>query len=194
MVVGLTGGIGSGKTTVLKEFEALGVPVYIADVEAKKLMNTSDEIKLKLRDLLGHQAYVNEELNRSFIADKVFTNKELLSKLNTIVHPVVHQHFKEFVKKQTAVYLVYENAILFENKSEKLCDLVIVVAANLEDRIKRVMLRDGVDKESVTRRINNQWSQEDKIALADYVINNNDQSKLKEQVNQIHVKLMQKNL
>lgn len=194
MVVGLTGGIGSGKTTALKEFEALGVPVYIADVEAKKLMNTSDEIKLKLRELFGHQAYVNNKLNRNFIADKVFSNKELLTKLNAIVHPVVHQHFKEFIKEQTAAYLVYENAILFENKSEKLCDLVIVVATDLEDRIRRVMLRDNVDKESVIRRINNQWSQEDKITLADYVIYNNNQSELKEQVNRIHVKLMQKNL
>ena len=194
MIVGLTGGIGSGKTTVLKEFIKLGIPVYIADVEAKKIMNTSKEIQLKLIELFGKEAYQNNELNRSFIADKVFNDKELLSQLNHIVHPVVYEHFNNFAKENSTPYLVYENAILFENKREKMCDKIIVVAANLENRIARVMQRDSVTKERVLSRINNQWSQDAKIKKADFVIHNDDLSTLKKQVNQIHFALIAKNL
>lgn len=194
MIIGLTGGIGSGKTTVLKEFIDLKIPVYIADVEAKKLMNTSRDIQSKLIDLFGKQAYQNNELNRAFIANKVFNNQELLLKLNGIVHPAVHQHFEQYAKKNAKPYLVYENAILFENKSDKKCDKVIVVAATLENRIERVIKRDKVTRDSVLLRIKNQWSQASKIEKADFVINNDDILTLKEQVSQIHLELMSKNL
>lgn len=194
MVVGLTGGIGSGKSTVLNEFKLLGVPVYIADVEAKHIMNTSLVVKEKIIALLGTDAYHNHQLNRKYIADKVFNHKELLAQLNAIVHPAVHQHFKEFVAKQTATYLVYENAILFENNSEKLCDKVIVVTASEENRISRVIKRDGVTKEAVLARMKNQWSQEAKIKKADFVIQNDDILMLKEQVLKIHQELIEINL
>ncbi|NIJ46145.1 dephospho-CoA kinase [Wenyingzhuangia heitensis] len=194
MVVGLTGGIGSGKSTVLKEFESLGIPVYIADVEAKIIMNTSLEVQSKIIALLGKQAYHNHQLNRAYIANKVFNNKDLLTQLNAIVHPAVHQHFKKFVALQTAHYLVYENAILFENKSEELCNKVIVVTASKENRISRVMLRDHIDREAVLARMKNQWSQEDKIAKADFIIKNDDVLLLKEQILKIHEQLMEINL
>lgn len=190
MIVGLTGGIGSGKTTVLKMFQSFGVPVYQADLEAKKLMNNSDEVKSKIIDLLGEESYRNNELNRTYIANRVFNDKDLLQKLNRIVHPAVHTHFKEFVAQQTELYLVYENAILFENKSEELCDKVIVVAADLDTRIDRVMKRDQVDREAVLARMNNQWSQEDKIKKADYVIINNNLNDLKEDVEKLHQQLL----
>jgi len=192
MIVGLTGGIGSGKTTVLKEFINLKIPVYIADVEAKKLMNTSKEIKAKLIELFGKEVYTNDVLNRSFIADKVFYDKDLLVELNKIVHPVVYQHFKEYIKNNSTPYLVYENAILFENKREYLCDKVIVVTATLENRIARVIQRDTTTKQAVLARMKNQWSQESKIEKADYVIYNDDILSLKKQVNQIHLELIAK--
>ena len=190
MIVGLTGGIGSGKSTALKMFESLGVPVYQADVEAKKIMVHSNEVKESIIHLLGAESYHNNELNRTYIAQKVFNNKKLLTALNTIVHPAVHKHFQEFVAKQKAPYLVYENAILYENKSEHLCDKVIVVAAELEDRISRVMKRDKVDREAVLSRMNNQWSQEDKIKKADFVIHNSDLEKLAKEVAALHYQLL----
>lgn len=191
MVVGLTGCIGSGKTTVLKEFEKLLIPVYIADIEAKKIMRTNVSVKGAIKELLGEESYVGEDLDRGYIADKVFHNKELLNQLNKIVHPAVHKHFKEFVKKQTTRYLVYENAILFENKNELFCDKVIVVTATEKNRIDRVMKRDGVSKEDVLARMKNQWSQEDKIAKADFILENMDALRIKEQVLKIHKQLIQ---
>ena len=193
MIVGLTGGIGSGKSTVLKMFQSLGVPIYQADIEAKNIMTESQEVKAQVVRLLGEESYVNNELNRPFIAQEVFNNKELLTALNTIVHPAVHKHFQEFVTKQKAPYLVYENAILYENKSEHLCDKVVVVAADLEDRISRVIKRDKVDREAVLARMNNQWSQEDKIKKADYVIYNSSLNELEKEVAKIHKQLLQKN-
>ncbi|MGY5353291.1 dephospho-CoA kinase [Wenyingzhuangia sp. IMCC45467] len=190
MVVGITGGIGSGKSTVLELFKSLGVPIYQADVEAKNIMIHSHEVKTSIIHLLGEKSYQNNELNRTYIAQKVFNNKELLQQLNAIVHPAVHKHFKDFVAEQTAPYLVYENAILYENKSEHFCDKVVVIAADLEDRISRVMKRDKVDREAVLARMDNQWSQEEKIKKADYVIHNNNLNKLEHDVQELHHQLL----
>lgn len=190
MIVGITGGIGSGKSTVVTEFEKLDVPCYIADLEAKKLMTQSMEVKEGVIKLLGKEAYVDNELNRAYIASKVFSEKELLNKLNSIVHPVVHKHFQRFVKDQRSSYCLYESAILFENKNEHLCDKIIVVTADLEERIQRVIKRDGVERKLVLERINNQWSQEEKVKKADYTILNDDKTFLKQQVLNLHDKLM----
>lgn len=133
-IVGLTGGIGSGKTTVAKQFQALGIPVYIADDEAKKLMNRSKIIKRKLKALFGDEAYKDNTLNRPFLADKIFNNAENLEKMNAVVHPKVASHFKNWVKKQIAPYVLKESAILFENGAYKDCDLIITVTAPLELR------------------------------------------------------------
>lgn len=186
MVVGITGGIGSGKSTVVKEFIKLGIPCYIADVEAKKLMLNSKNLQTKIVALLGKKAYQNNTLNKSYIASLIFNNKELLQQLNAIVHPAVHQHFKEFANKNKTPYCVYESAILFENKNEHLCDKIIVVTASLEERIARVMKRDGVERNLVLERINSQWSQEEKVKRADYTILNNNKSFLEQQVQQLH--------
>lgn len=186
MVVGLTGGIGSGKSTVARAFQELGVPCYIADLEAKKLMVESSQVRAAIIDLLGEEAYEDNNLNRAYIASKVFKDKELLAQLNAIVHPAVHKDLKDFVARQTSSYCLYESAILFENKNEHLCDKIIVVTANLEERIQRVMKRDGVGREAILERINNQWSQEKKIEKADFIIKNNVEEELKEQVLQLH--------
>lgn len=191
-LVGLTGGIGSGKTTIANFFKELGVPIYIADTEAKALMNRSKVIKRKLIALFGDNAYQNEKLNRDFLSKQIFNNKDLLQKMNAIVHPKVASHFKRWVKKQEAPYVISEAAILFENGSYKKYDYIITVTAPEEVRLKRVMSRDSASKEKVKSVMNNQWKDEEKIKLSDYVIQNINLEEAKAQVLQIHQNLLQK--
>ena len=189
-IIGLTGGIGSGKTTVANMFLELGVPIYIADVEAKKLMNRSKVIKRKLTKLFGSDAYLDNKLNKPFIAEKIFNTKELLEKMNAIVHPKVAAHFKRWVKKQTTPYVIKEAAILFENGSYLQCDAVILVVANEEDRIQRVVKRDNSSIQKVKAIIDNQWSDERKIVLSQFVIHNNTLLDTRNQVENVHKKIL----
>lgn len=188
MVVGLTGGIGSGKTTVVNFFKEFSdVAVYIADIEAIKLMNSSAIIKSKLIHVFGSNSYKENTLNRPFIADIVFKDKAKLSILNSIVHPQVGMHFQEFVLKNAQKkYILYETAILFENKSNLFCDFIITVTAPLETRIKRVILRDNSTKTAVLHRVKNQWKEEKKTLQSHYIINNLSLENTKIQVNEIH--------
>ncbi len=192
MVVGITGGIGSGKTTVAKQFEALGIPVYIADEEAKKLMNRSKIIKRKLIELFGSDAYNNDELNRPFIAHIIFSNEAILKKMNAIIHPRVATHFNKWVLKQKAPYVIKEAAILFENDGYKLCDFVITVVAPKELRFKRLLKRDTTTKDKIEAIIKNQWSDEQKIKLSQFVITNIDLEDTKKQVVEVHNQLLKK--
>ncbi len=192
MIVGLTGGIGSGKTTVAKMFSELGIPIYIADDEAKILTNTSKVIKRKLTALLGEDAYLDGNLNRPYVAAKIFSNKELLEAVNAIIHPKVATHFKKWAAKQKAPYVIKEAAILFENGSYKSCDSIILVTAPLTIRIHRVMSRDEISKAEIEKRINNQWSDEKKAKLADIVIENIDIQQTKAKVYQIHNSFLKK--
>ena len=189
-IIGLTGGIGSGKTTVAMLFRELGIPVYIADDEAKGLMNTSTEIRKKLIELLGDRAYLSDGVNRKYVSDIVFKNPEVLSKVNAIVHPEVSKHFKDWLKNQTAHYCIKEAAILFESGAYKDCDLTILVTAPLEERIARVMKRDTVTKEDIMLRIKHQWSDEKKAELADIIIDNTDMATTKLTVRKIHESLI----
>lgn len=189
-IIGLTGGIGSGKTTVATMFEALNVPVYIADIEAKKLTNSSKIIRRKLIQLLGKKAYLNNELNRPFVAEKIFNDSNLLAAVNAIIHPKVASHFKRWMKKQQAPYCIKEAAILFENGSYKDCDITILITAPKDIRIERVLARDETTQDAVLARMNNQWSDEQKIALADIVIENIDFSNTEILVKKIHQKLL----
>lgn len=188
MIVGITGGIGSGKTFVVKEFLKFSESVYYhADEEAKKLMNTSPEIKTKLIHVFGEKTYKNGVLNRKYLADKVFNNKENLAKLNAIVHPVVKNHFADFIKNNaTKDFIIYENAILFEVESDRVCDVIINVTANLEERIKRVQQRDGVSKKEVLERIQNQWSDCKRNLLSNYCIINHEKENTISQIHKIH--------
>jgi dephospho-CoA kinase len=190
IVVGLTGGIGSGKTTVAKQFAALGIPVYIADEEAKKLMNRSKIIKRKLIELFGSEAYKNDALNRPFIAQIIFSNKEILQKMNAIIHPRVATHFNKWMLKQTAAYVIKEAAILFENDGYKLCDYVITVVAPKELRIKRLLKRDTTTKDKIEAIIKNQWSDEEKIKLSHFKITNINLEDTKKQVVEVHNQLL----
>lgn len=186
-VVGLTGGIGSGKTTVAKMFIALGVPVYIADDEARRLTNSSLIIKRKLTDLLGIKVYKNGVLNRKYVADIIFKDKDLLNKVNKIIHPIVSLHFKRWMKNQEGIYCIKEAAILFENDGYKKCDLTILVIAPVKERISRVLNRDGSTKKAIETRIKNQWNDDKKCKLADIIIENIDLIKTKEKVREIHL-------
>lgn len=187
MVVGLTGGIGSGKTTVANFFKEFNVAVYIADVEAKKLMNSSEVIKEKLVKEFGKEVYIDNQLNRPYLAEIVFNNKEKLSVLNNIVHPEVYKHLNDFIKSNTDKdYVLYENAILFENKSDVFCDKIITVTAPLEVRISRVLSRDNTSEKEVLQRINNQWSEEKKIMQSNYIISNISLKNTQKSVRKIH--------
>tara|TARA_B100000508_G_scaffold136931_1_gene130658 strand:+ start:897 stop:1478 length:582 start_codon:yes stop_codon:yes gene_type:complete len=185
-IVGLTGGIGSGKSTVAGFFKELGIAVYIADEEAKKLTNRSIFIRKKLIALLGTEAYNKEGLNRSFVAQKIFNNAELLQQVNAIIHPRVGQHFKRWVKKQHGSYCIKEAAILFENGGYRECDAMILVTAPKETRIERVMQRDGSTREEVLARMQHQWEDREKIPLADFVITNIHRSETQKTVKNIH--------
>lgn len=192
MIVGLTGGIGSGKTTVLKMFKELGVSFYIADVEAKKLMNSSKEIRTAVIENFGKKSYTDEGLNRQYLASIVFTDASKIKILNSIVHPVVAKHFQEFVLNASGKYVLYESAILFENKGEKKCDYVITVTAPIDVRIDRILKRDTTTKVDILNRMKNQLSDEEKIQKSDFVIQNIDLEETKSMVAKIHQELMKK--
>ncbi len=188
-IVGLTGGIGSGKSTVAKMFNKLGVPVYIADEEAKKLMNTDDQVKNQIVELLGENSYVNGKLNRAYIADIVFNDKSKLERLNGIVHPAVGKHFNRWKDEQAGNYVIKEAAIFFENEAYKQCDYTILVLAPLEIRIERVLKRDEITREQALSRANNQWEDSRKIPLADFIIHNINLKETENQVSIIHSKI-----
>ncbi len=185
-LIGLTGGIGSGKSTVAKMFVALGVPVYNSDAEAKLLMGNSKIIKKAIVELFGNEAYLEGDLNREFIAKKVFSDKEALSQLNAIVHPAVREHFEAWVRKQDYSYVIQEAAIIFENNIQDKYDAVVLVAAPKEIRLARVMARDKVDEHHVLSRMDNQWDEADKKALATYVIENINLEETKRKVKELH--------
>lgn len=196
MVVGITGGIGSGKSTVVERLKIMGkIAVYNADFEAKKLMNGSKVIREKLIALFGEESFTSTGLNRSFIADIVFNNKKKLRQLNSIVHPEVFNHLNSFItKNQSQDYILYENAILFENKSDEFCDYIITVIADTDKRIQRVIERDGITKQEVEKRINNQWKADKKVLLSNYIITNNCLKTIDSQIVEIHNNLTKKNL
>lgn len=171
-IIGLTGGIGSGKTTVANYFKSYGIPVYIADDEARKIMQSTD-IMEAIKDLFGADVFENETLNREKLAKIVFNNPESLEKLNGIVHPAVKKHFEQWLLQNLeAPYVIYEAAILFESGRYKDCDIIITVTAPIESRIQRVIKRDKTTRELVLKRINAQWTDEKRISKSDFVIEN----------------------
>lgn len=190
IVVCLTGGIGSGKTTVAKQFMKLGVPVYIADEEAKKLMKRSKIIKRKLIQLFGDKAYLNNELNKPFIADIIFNDKLFLEKMNAIIHPRVAKHFSKWALKQKPPYVIKEAAILFENNGYKTCDYIITVTAPKQMKINRLLKRDNTTKAKIEAIMKNQWSDEDKVKHSHFVIENIDIENTEKQVFNIHKQII----
>lgn len=194
MIVGLTGGIGSGKSTVANFFKELGVPVYIADLEAKKLMGTSSDIRRDIISVFGADAYENNLPNRQYLAEIVFENPEKLKQLNAIIHPAVGKHFDDWYHKQNAPYVIKEVAILFENGGDKQCDLIITVTAPKEIRIERVLKRDQTTRKAIEARMQNQWSDKEKIKKSDFVIENITIDNTHQIVEELHRMILKKSI
>jgi len=188
--IGITGGIGSGKTFICRLFESLGIPVYNADEEAKRLMNTDIRIKEKLIAQFGEATYKDGLLDRAFLANMVFSDKDKLELLNGIVHPIVIQEAKDWAERQTTRYSLKEAALLFESGSYKELDYTILVTAPIDIRIQRVIERDGTTEPQVWERMNKQLSDEEKLQLADFVIVNDGITPLLPQVWTLHQKFL----
>jgi dephospho-CoA kinase len=184
--IGITGGIGSGKSTVAKIFEVLGIPVYYADDASKKLMNENEALKKAIQEKFGEATYQNGVLNRQLLANLVFDDPAKLALLNSIVHPATIKDAECWMAKQTAPYAIKEAALIFESGSQQQLDKVIGVYAPAAVRINRVMHRDGVSREEVKSRMNRQISETIKMRLCDYVITNDEQELLIPQVLKLH--------
>lgn len=190
IVLGITGGIGSGKTTVCDMFSSIGVPVYNADIEAKKIMESSEDVKSKICLKFGDKAYVGGNLNKNFISEKIFKDKSLLKEINNIVHPEVYLHFTEWQSSQKSLYVVKEVAILFELKTENQFNFILTVTSPEETRIQRIIKRDGKSKELVRSIIDNQLKDSEKIRKSDFVIVNICMEKTLKNVYDIHQKII----
>ena len=187
--VGLTGGIGAGKSTVLLIFQSLGIPVYKADDRAKWLINNNSDITHLLSNEFGSDIYNEGQINTSYLSNIVFKDPSKLKILNEIVHPKVAEDFSLWCSTQKAKYIVKEAAILIESKAYQQLDKIILVTADKEERVKRIMDRDGVSEHEVLQRMRNQMTDEQKIPYADYIIENNSQESLIEKAQLIHNKL-----
>jgi dephospho-CoA kinase len=189
-IIGLTGGIGSGKSTVAEFFSALDVPVYNSDEEAKALMVNSKKLKKSIIALLGKKAYKGKILNKTYIADKIFKDGALLQKMNDLVHPAVRKHFLKWAKKQDAPYVIQETALIFENSVAEFYDGTILVTAPENIRVDRVMKRDDCTKKEVMDRLKKQLPDAEKIPFADHVIENLELEKTRQKVIDLHQALL----
>lgn len=188
--IGLTGGIGSGKSVVARIFKALGIPVYDADQAAKRLMVEDTGLKEKIKTAFGEESYSGDELNRSFLAAQVFNDPAKLSLLNSLVHPATISDAEEWMSKQKAPYCIKEAALIFESGSQKNLDLVIGVHSPLALRLHRTMLRDNITTSQVKSRMDKQLDEGLKMKLCDYVITNDEQQLIMPQVLALHEKLL----
>ncbi len=186
--IGVTGGMGSGKTTVCKVFEILGIPVFYADAVAKSIMYTDQVLRQDIIKSFGEKSYSERgDLNRSYLSAIVFNSKTELEKLNALVHPAVFRAFDLWVESQEAVpYVVKEAALLFESDSYKMCDQTVLVKSPLEIRIERIKLRDGITREEIESRMNRQFSDEVKEKLADHILINDERQLLIPQILDLH--------
>jgi len=184
--LGVTGGIGSGKSTVCKTFNVLGVPVFSADDESRIIMDTNTQLRDDLNNLIGEDLFASGELDRTKMASIIFNDSSLLGSVNRLVHPLVFSKYKEWCKKQCSDYVIFEAAILFEAGAEEHVDKILAVIAPLEERISRVMKRNKMSREQVMERVKNQISDEEMIKLSDFYINNSDNIMIIPKVIEIH--------
>jgi dephospho-CoA kinase len=189
--VGITGGIGSGKSVVCQIFDILGIPIYYADYRAKYLINTNSIIQNEIASAFGKNSFTAEGYNRKYMAKIVFNNAALLDKLNNIVHPHIAADFKDWYGKQNyAKYVIQEAAILFESGADKILDKIVLVDAPIELRIIRLKNRDSISEEEIKNRMNNQWPSEKLKKMADWVIDNDDKKLILPQVLKIHNQIL----
>ncbi|MDR9487498.1 dephospho-CoA kinase [Salibacter sp.] len=190
MIVGVTGGIGSGKSTVCRIFQSFGIPVFDADQRAKALYIESENVKSQVIELLGERAYKSDKPDKEYIANQVFGDKSKLEKLNQIIHPAVKSDFEDWYHSQNTTYVIKEAAIMIESGSYKQCDKLILVTAPKELRIKRVVERDNTSADEVEKRMSNQMTDDEKRKYCDFEILNDGNSSLIEQVRDIHRQLL----
>jgi dephospho-CoA kinase len=188
--LGITGGIGSGKTTVGRVFNVLGIPVFSADAEAREVMDIDTGIILRINTIAGKNLYESGSLDRAELARLIFNNARLLDKVNALVHPVVFSRFREWEKKQDAPYVIMEAAILFESGASKIMDRIITVVAPMEERVNRVIHRSNLTREQVIERMRNQIDDSERIKGSDYVINNSENEMIIPAVLRIHEDIM----
>tara|TARA_B100000683_G_scaffold135740_1_gene132526 strand:- start:12199 stop:12786 length:588 start_codon:yes stop_codon:yes gene_type:complete len=192
--IGLTGGIGSGKTTVAKVFEHLGVPVFYADLEAKKCMQSDPTLIKQLKATFGNDIYIDKKLQKDRLASIIFNDNTALHTINRLVHPAVQKVFKDWCLTQNTYYVLKEAAILFESGSDKELDQIVCVSAKNDLRKKRIMQRDNVTESQVLERMSKQWHQSRKIALADFHISNDEKQLLIPQVLEVHALILKQSV
>jgi len=188
--IGLTGGIGSGKSTAAQIFEVLGIPVYYADIAAKRLMNEDEELRSAITTIFGKGSYTNNILDRRYISSIVFSDPAKLEILNGLVHPLTKKESEAWMQQQTTPYAIHEAALIFEAKVSDRLDYVIGVSSPIELRIKRAMERDKVNREEVVKRMNRQLDEDIKMSKCDFVLINDEQQLLIPQVLELNEKLI----
>jgi len=188
--VGLTGGIGSGKSTAAQIFEVLGIPVYYADTAAKRLMNENAEVRSAIATIFGKESYTNNVLDRKYISSIVFSDPAKLELLNGLIHPLTKKDSEAWMQQQTTPYAIHEAALIFEAKVSDRLDHVIGVSSPLELRIRRAMERDNVNREEVLKRMNQQLDENIKMSKCDFLLINDEQQLLIPQVLDLHEKLI----
>ena len=184
--IGLTGNIGSGKTTVASCFEILGIAVFNADKQAKLLMNKDVNLKQSLIAEFGKEVYLDNELNRKYLSKLAFNDDLVLKRLNALVHPVVQDAFEKWSIQQSGAYVIKEAAILFESNTYQSLDAIICISCPEEIRLKRILKRDDLSEKDVRQRMSHQWAEEKKISLSDYVITNDNSSLVMPQILSVH--------
>ena len=188
--IGLTGGLGSGKSTVAHIFEVLGIPVYYADAASKKLMNDDEKVKEAVQTAFGKEVYTKGNLDKKYLAEIVFNDEKKLQLLNSIVHPATLQDAANWIKKQTSPYIIKEAALIFESGSHQSLDYVIGVKAPLQLRLQRAMKRDNISREEAMARITRQINEEIKMRLCDFIIVNDEKQMVIPQVLEMHENFM----
>jgi dephospho-CoA kinase len=191
MKLGVTGGIGSGKTSVCKVFTVLGIPVFSADRAARNIMDGDKDVKEAIKSIAGRDLYSDGALDRVALAALIFNNSNLLGKVNSLVHPVVFEHFATWEKEQSAPYIIMEAAILFESGASKLVDRTATIIAPVEERLNRVMLRSKLSREQVMERMKNQMDDETRIRLSDYIICNSENDMIIPAILKIHEDILE---
>jgi dephospho-CoA kinase len=184
--LGVTGGIGSGKTSVCRVFGVLGIPVFSADTEAREVMDIDTGIILRINTIAGKNLYADGRLDRAELARLIFNNSRLLEKVNSLVHPVVFSRFREWEKKQSAPYVIMEAAILLESGASKVVDRILTVVAPIEERVGRVIHRSNLTRDQVMERMRNQMSDEERISQSDYTIRNSENDMIIPAILKIH--------
>ena len=188
--LGITGGIGSGKTSVCKVFNVLGIPFFSTDPEAKEIMDNDTGIIHRINSIAGKDLYADGSLDRMALANLIFNDNTLLEKVNSLVHPIVFDHFRKWEMGQDAPYVIFEAAILFESGASKLVDRIATVEAPAEERVERVMRRNNLSREQVMERMRNQMDDDSRIKRSDYVIYNSENDMIIPTILRIHEDLL----